>query len=147
MAEKDLIPMNKRTKEEQKRIATQGGISSGIARKKKKELKERFKLGLEIFTKLKADELKKQGNKEAAEIVKEIGLEVFTFLDILNSDKDNSLVKLQAVNGVLDRIEGKATQKSVIDANINQDKELSPKEIELIKRQIEKQAKKLKSVN
>jgi len=147
MAEKDLIPMNKRTKEEQERIATQGGISSGIARKKKKELKERFKLGLEIFTKLKADELKKQGNKEAAEIVKEIGLEVFTFLDILNSDKDNSLVKLQAVNGVLDRIEGKATQKSVIDANINQDKELSPKEIELIKRQIEKQAKKLKSVN
>jgi len=147
MAEKDLIPMNKRSKEEVKQIAAKGGVNSGIARKKKKELKERFKLGLEIFTKLKADELKKQGNKEAAEIVKEIGLEVFTFLDILNNDKDNSLVKLQAVNGVLDRIEGKATQKSVIDANINQDKELSPKEIELIKRQIEKQAKKLKSVN
>lgn len=147
MAEKDLIPMNKRSKEEVKQIAAKGGVNSGIARKKKKELKERFKLGLEIFTKLKADELKKQGNKEAAQIVKEIGLEVFTFLDILNNDKDNSLVKLQAVNGVLDRIEGKATQKSVIDANINQDKELSPKEIELIKRQIEKQAKKLKSVN
>lgn len=147
MAEKDLIPMNKRSKEEVKQIAAKGGVNSGIARKKKKELKDRFKLGLEIFTKLKADELKKQGNKEAAEIVKEIGLEVFTFLDILNSDKDNSFLKLQAVNGVLDRIEGKATQKSVIDANINQDKELSPKEIELIKRQIEKQAKKLKSVN
>jgi hypothetical protein len=139
--------MNKRSKEEVKQIAAKGGVNSGIARKKKKELKERFKLGLEIFTKLKADELKKQGNKEAAEIVKEIGLEVFTFLDILNNDKDNSFLKLQAVNGVLDRIEGKATQKSVIDANINQDKELSPKEIELIKRQIEKQAKKLKSVN
>lgn len=147
MSKEDLIPMNKRTKQEQKEIATKGGLKSGEVRKKKKELKERFKLGLEIFTKLKADQFKKDGNKQAAEIVKEIGLEVFTFLDILNNDKDNSLVKLQAVNGVLDRLEGKATQKSVIDANINQDKELSPKEIELIKRQIEKQAKKLKSVN
>jgi len=58
MAKKDLIPMSKRTKEEVKQIASRGGINSGVARKKKKELKERFKLGLEIFTELKARELK-----------------------------------------------------------------------------------------
>jgi hypothetical protein len=78
MAQKDLIPMSKRTKEEVKAIASRGGIKSGVARKKKKELKERFKLGLEIFTELKARELKLNGNEEAAKIVKEIGLETFT---------------------------------------------------------------------
>ena len=36
MAQKDLIPLNQRTKEEQKRITTQGGKASVIARRKKK---------------------------------------------------------------------------------------------------------------
>jgi hypothetical protein len=144
MAQKDLIPMSKRTKEEVKAIASRGGIKSGVARKKKKELKERFKLGLEIFTELKARELKLNGNEEAAKIVKEIGLETFTFLDILQDEKNSPQIKLQAINDILDRVEGKATQKSVIDASVNGERELSPKEIELIKRQLEKEAKKLK---
>lgn len=144
MAQKDLIPMNKRSKEEVKRISSNGGIKSGVARKKKKELKERFKLGLEIFTELKARELKLNGNEEAAKIVKEIGLETFTFLDILQDEKNSPQIKLQAINDILDRVEGKATQKSVIDASVNGERELSPKEIELIKRQLEKEAKKLK---
>lgn len=40
MAREDLIPMNKRTKEEQKRIATAGGKASGEARRRKKSLRE-----------------------------------------------------------------------------------------------------------
>ena len=144
MAKKDLIPMNKRSKEEVKRIASNGGIKSGEARRHKRDLKERFKLGLEIFTELKVRELKLNGNEEAAKIVKEIGLETFTFLDILQDEKNSPQIKLQAVNDILDRIEGKATQKSVIDASVNAERELSPKEIELIKRQLEKEAKKLK---
>jgi hypothetical protein len=144
MAQKDLIPMNKRSKEEVKRISSNGGIKSGEVRKRKKELKERFKLGLEIFTELKARELKLNGNEEAAKIVKEIGLETFTFLDILQDEKNSPQIKLQAINDILDRVEGKATQKSVIDASVNGERELSPKEIELIKRQLEKEAKKLK---
>lgn len=36
----NLIPMPKRTKEEQKRIATLGGKASGVARAKKKTLRE-----------------------------------------------------------------------------------------------------------
>lgn len=38
MAEKDLIPMNMRTKEEQKEITTRAGIASGKARKQKKNM-------------------------------------------------------------------------------------------------------------
>lgn len=37
--EENLIPMNERTKEEQKKIATMGGIASGIARKEKATMK------------------------------------------------------------------------------------------------------------
>jgi hypothetical protein len=144
MAQSDLIPMSKRSKDEVKKIASRGGVNSGVARRRKKELKERFKLGLEIFTELKARELKLNGNEEAAKIVKEIGLETFTFLDILQDEKNSPQIKLQAINDILDRVEGKATQKSVIDASVNGERELSPKEIELIKRQLEKEAKKLK---
>jgi len=144
MAQKDLIPLNKRSKEDQYRIKQMGGIKSGEVRRKKRDLKERFKLGLEIFTELKARELKLNGNDEAAKIVKEIGLETFTFLDILQDEKNSPQIKLQAINDILDRVEGKATQKSVIDASVNAERELSPKEIDLIKRQLEKEAKKLK---
>jgi hypothetical protein len=70
MAQKDLIPLNKRSKEDQFRIKQMGGIKSGEVRRKKRDLKERFKLGLEIFTELKARELKINGNEEAAKIVK-----------------------------------------------------------------------------
>jgi len=38
LAEKDLIPMNMRTKEEQKEITTRAGIASGKARKQKKNM-------------------------------------------------------------------------------------------------------------
>ena len=40
MNENNLIPMNERTKEEQREIARMGGIASGEARKRKKTLKE-----------------------------------------------------------------------------------------------------------
>ena len=38
MAQKDLIPLNKRTKEEQKEITTKGGKASGEARRKKRTM-------------------------------------------------------------------------------------------------------------
>ena len=40
MNEENLIPMNERTKEEQREIAKKGGIASGEARRRKKTLKE-----------------------------------------------------------------------------------------------------------
>ena len=39
MAQKDLIPLNKRTKEEQKAIQRKAGIASGIARRQKRDIK------------------------------------------------------------------------------------------------------------
>lgn len=48
MAQEDLIPMSERTKEEQKEIATKGGIASGEARRKKKLIKEQLELLLSL---------------------------------------------------------------------------------------------------
>ena len=49
MAEEDLITMAERTKEEQKRIATKGGIASGKARREKKEHKKTIACALELI--------------------------------------------------------------------------------------------------
>lgn len=40
MAREDLIPLNKRTKDEQKRITSAGGVASGAARRRKRSLRE-----------------------------------------------------------------------------------------------------------
>lgn len=40
MARKDLIPLTERTKEEQKKIRTAGGIASGASRRRKKTMRE-----------------------------------------------------------------------------------------------------------
>lgn len=46
--QKNLIPMNKRTVEEQRKIASSGGIASGEARRRKKALKETMRMLLEL---------------------------------------------------------------------------------------------------
>jgi len=47
MAKEDLIPQNKRTKDEQKKIARMGGIASGKARRKKADLRKAMQEALE----------------------------------------------------------------------------------------------------
>ena len=140
---KNLKPFNTLTEKEVKKMASNGGKKSAEVRKKKKDLKERLKIGLEIFTEMKAKKLKELGNDEGAEIVKEIGIETYTLLDIVSDEKNNSQVKLSAINDILDRTEGKPIQKSILDANITE-KELSEKEQELIDRHLKKEAEKLK---
>lgn len=48
MAQKDLIPLNRRTKEEQKRIASAGGKASGEARRRKRSMKDAADLYLSL---------------------------------------------------------------------------------------------------
>lgn len=47
----NLIPLNERTKEEQKKIATMGGIASGKARQEKATLKKTLETLLEMTNK------------------------------------------------------------------------------------------------
>lgn len=139
---KNLKPF-KKGEERAREMGSKGGKKYGELSKKKKDLKERLKIGLEIFTEMKAKKLKELGNDEGAKIVKEIGIETYTLLDIVSDEKNNSQVKLSAINDILDRTEGKPIQKSILDANITE-KELSEKEQELIDRHLKKEAEKLK---
>lgn len=46
--QENLIPLNQRTKDEQREIAKQGGVASGVARKEKKALKEKLELAMSM---------------------------------------------------------------------------------------------------
>lgn len=46
--EQNLIPLNKRTKSEQREIQSMGGCSSGVSRRRKKSLREATKLYLSL---------------------------------------------------------------------------------------------------
>ncbi len=46
--EENLIPMSERTKDEQREIATMGGIASGKARRERKKMKEQAELLLSL---------------------------------------------------------------------------------------------------
>ena len=48
MAKEDLIPVNKRTKGEAKKISQKGGIASGVARRAKKAMRDMLKEILEL---------------------------------------------------------------------------------------------------
>lgn len=48
MAQKDLIPMNERTEEEQKRIVSKGGKASGAARRRKRTIRDAARLILSM---------------------------------------------------------------------------------------------------
>jgi len=143
MAKKDLISLADRTTEEQQQIARAGGKKSGEVRRKKKDLKERFKIALEFMAKEKAAALKKAGQTDKAQLVEEIGLEVYSMLEIANGALTDEKTALSAWNDIMDRTEGKPVQKNILDATVTDTTELSDKERELINRQIEKHAKKL----
>lgn len=65
MAKKDLIPLNQRTKEEQKRIASAGGKASVKSRRQKKTMREAAQLilGLKVSDKNK-EKLRSLGIKD-----------------------------------------------------------------------------------
>lgn len=70
MAQEDLIPMSERTKEEQKKIATMGGIASGIARRRKRDMKEAVDLLLSLPCKLQT-----QDGEAIREMAKKLGID------------------------------------------------------------------------
>lgn len=64
--EKNLIPLNMRTKEEQREIARAGGIKSGEARRRKKQFRETAAMVLEMKPDIDAKVLRKMGYTKSA---------------------------------------------------------------------------------
>jgi hypothetical protein len=140
MAQKDLIPI--RTKEQAIKIGRLGGIRSGVKRREKRDLKHFLEVGLELLTKSTSKELTAAGEEIKAELVKKIGIVPYSMLQIAVSKKANEQTRLNALEAINDRIEGKPINKSIIDANVKSGViPLTDEEREIITRQIEEQAK------
>lgn len=76
----NLVPQNKRTKSEQRKIAQKGGIASGKARKRKKQLKEIVKIFLEqLPSSEKARKKLKEAGFEEDEMTNQALLVLTTF--------------------------------------------------------------------
>ena len=113
MAQKDLIPLNQRTKEEQKKIASMGGIASGKARREKQKTQQ-----------ILAD-LVSIKNKDLATFQKEakkMGLEgdisiheVFTMVCLLNSVKSGNLGDLERLSKLLGEDNAKEHNNGILD--------------------------------
>lgn len=110
---KNLIPQNKRTKEEQREIARMGGIASGKARREKQKTQQ-----------ILAD-LVSIKNKDLATFQKEakkLGLdgdisihEVFTMVCLLNSVKSGNLGDLERLSKLLGEDNAKEHNNGILD--------------------------------
>lgn len=109
----NLIPQNKRTKEERREIAIKGGKASGKARREKKMLKDQINLLLSLP--LKDDKAKKK--------LKALGI------DTNNIDNQMAMViamwqkalkgDVSAFNTLRDTSEGKLTEKVEVTQSID----------------------------
>ena len=94
--EKNLIPFDERTKNEQREIARQGGIASGIARREKKTVQKILNDFLSTAAK---------DNPQVAKLAAKMGLksddsikDLFTIVCILNTMKDGNLSDLERLS-------------------------------------------------
>ena len=110
---KNLIPQNKRTKEERRKIARMGGIASGKARREKQKTQQ-----------ILADIVSIK-NKDLAmfqKLAQKLGLdgdisihEVFTFTCLLNSVKSGNLGDLERLSKLLGEDNAKEHNNGILD--------------------------------
>ena len=97
--EKNLIPFDERTKTEQREIARQGGIASGVARREKKTVQKILNDFLSTAAK---------DNPQVSKLAAKMGLksddsikDLFTIVCILNTMKDGNLSDLERLSKLL----------------------------------------------
>lgn len=113
MNEKNLIPLNERTKSEQREIATQGGIASGKARREKKTIQK-------ILADLLDGEIK--DSPQFAKLASKMGVEtdksikdIFTLVCVLNSVKSGNLGDLERLSKLLGEDNAKEHNNGILD--------------------------------
>ena len=111
--EKNLIPFDERTKSEQREIARQGGIASGIARREKKTVQK-------ILTDLLDSEIK--DSPQFAKLASKMGVEsdksvkdIFTMVCLLNSVKSGNLGDLERLSKLLGEDNAKEHNNGILD--------------------------------
>jgi hypothetical protein len=109
----NLIPLNERTKEEQREIARQGGIASGKARREKQKTQQI----LADLVSIKNKDLAMFNN-----LATKLGLdgdisihEVFTLTCLLNSVKSGNLGDLERLSKLLGEDNAKEHNNGILD--------------------------------
>ena len=110
---KNLIPQNERTKDEQREIARQGGIASGKARREKKTIQK-------ILADLLDSEIK--DSPQFAKLASKMGVEsdksvkdIFTMVCLLNSVKSGNLGDLERLSKLLGEDNAKEHNNGILD--------------------------------
>ena len=98
--------------EKARRLGAIGGKKSGESKRRNKEIRERMKIGIDLLTQKLIQSAKEQKRNELAKELDEIGAEVFSILEIAQSKKVKAETRLKAWNDIMDRIDGKATQRN-----------------------------------
>ena len=114
----NLIPQSERTKEEQRKIATKGGIASGKARRKKKLIKEQLELLLSLPLK---DENAKRKLEQIGIDADNLDNQMAMIISIWNKALKGDI---QAFNSIRDSV---GEKPSDIVENINYTKEEAEK--------------------
>lgn len=110
---KNLRPMTERTKEEQKKIAIAGGKASVEARRKKKELRERCKILLEMMPKQELIAKSLGDNAELPENADMYDLMMAKMIQVATLDGN-----VKAAEFVRDSAGDKPTDKTEVNASV-----------------------------
>ena len=113
MAREDLIPMSKRTKDEQKKIASKGGKASGKVRRKKADLKRAFETILKAD--VHSDKAKEQLESMGFEATNEMLLALSTFQQAAKGNQKavENIIKLTSAKDKYDIAEQKARTEAL----------------------------------
>jgi hypothetical protein len=114
--QENLIPFTERTEEEQRRIATQGGIASGEARRQKKSLREKAKLLMSLSIQDKEELLKA---KELGLNKEDIDIEMMNLIHMLNIIKKENFNSVGAFNSLKELTDEQEETSETPTVNIN----------------------------
>lgn len=105
----NLVSLADRTKEEQREIAVQGGIASGIARARKKSLREKAQLLMSLSIQ---DEKDKEKLKQLGIDEENMDNDMMNLVHMLNIIKKENFNSVGAFNSIKDLVEDKEEQVS-----------------------------------
>jgi hypothetical protein len=111
--EQNLKPFTSdQSREEAKKNGHKGGIQLGINNEKRRTYKEQLETVIKLGEERALEKAKKEGNLEAVKMIEDGGLIAFEKLNIALNKKVKVETRLKALNDIVDRIEGKPTQKN-----------------------------------
>ena len=114
--QENLIPMNKRSKEEARAMGQKGGIASGEARREKKSLREKAQLLMSLSIQDQEELLKA---KKLGLDDKDIDIEMMNLIHMLNIIKKENFNSVGAFNSLKDLTGEQQDNKETPNVQIN----------------------------